>query len=133
MKDKNLLEIKNIPKLTKKDEDYINARGFEIVKREPAYLDSFPYLKLTSPQENGGLKYYHANSCGAHPLTKMHPSVFTINSLVNTIEKLVAEDSIHDGKDGLFQTTPGTPIKIFVTDKKWLLVAKELVKKYKNN
>ncbi|PIN73762.1 hypothetical protein COV20_06095 [Candidatus Woesearchaeota archaeon CG10_big_fil_rev_8_21_14_0_10_45_16] len=58
-----------------------------------------------------------------------HPSTMGEDELVELIENMVGENMSLDGK--LFNTKPGTPIKVYVIDPAWKAVAQKLDSKYK--
>ena len=115
---------------------YLQERGFEAVNGEPSSDEAFPHIILREPQQHVApseisyrLKPYITVETYVLPdHSAAHPSTIPASELVDFIEKTVADFSDLDGK--LFHTTPGKPIRIFVTDPAWEGVAAALAAKY---
>ncbi len=119
--------------LTDKEKQYLRERSFEIIYAKPTEESSFPYVvlnKLQNQMPNAGIVYWKNRNSSAVCLGKIHhPSNTPEDSLIKTIEKVVAERMDLEGV--LFTTNPGEPIKVFVADDAWKQVAEQLAAKYK--
>lgn len=119
--------------LTPQQSQYLKERGFEIVEGEPGPEEPYPYLALRGYQGWSGdpaVVYHQGEQSSSALINPAHPLEAPTDKLVGTIEHLIAASMDEDG--GLFSTSPGTVIRVFVTDKSWNDVAASLSMKYEN-
>ena len=122
---------KSWPELTQDQLNYLKERGFEIIQGMPVAEDKFPYVVLGFPRQILGQSEISYNYSPSHyRVTReiRHPSTHKSGLLIREIELMVGRDMELEGK--VIRTTPGQPIKVFVLDRAWNLITKELTEKY---
>jgi len=118
--------------LSPEQKQYLQERKFEIIEGRPSQEEPFPYVTLREPQqwiEQSEVSYRQTPSSSTGTMGVAHPSTMGEDELVELIENMVGENMSLDGK--LFNTKPGTPIKVYVIDPAWKAVAQKLDSKYK--
>ena len=117
--------------LSLKEKQYLEERGFKIIKGSPSPNEHFPYITLREPQEwelNSEITYHASPRLTGVTYSVYHPSNRKESDLIKTIERMTAEGMTLEGK--IIHTKPGKPIKVFVMDNAWMSVAKKLAEKY---
>lgn len=120
--------------LLPEQQQYLQERGFELVKGVPHITAPFPYVALRDPRKDSihsGITYHQTAFNSTEIMSNAHPSNKKENELVELIEKIVAEGKNDEGRS--FTTQPGNKIKIYVIDNAWTAVAKKLCAKYITN